>query len=227
MAELGLAIQQQGRANGSDSTIATAAGNRGGALVTSDPRAMYDQWLRAGKVFTAHGPDALTVITIPQNAAYDLTKPSFHLGVPSSKVFVLIRLKIANLAVWTTADGVTVGSSDTSAYTSGGVAANVRNAAAVSSLDSALGTSVATNVFEAGSSLLAPALTNVRYFDTVYYPTGNLAAVYEYNILKGDPMFMVHGPGSILAWIKLAAASASCLFVAEWAELDKSELVNN
>lgn len=227
MAELGLSIQQQGRANGADSTIATAAGNRGGALVTSDPRAMYDQWLRAGKIFEG-GAAPATTVTVAQNASFDLTSPSLHIGVPSAKVFVPIQISIQNVAVWTTADGVITGTTDTSGYTSGGVAMTMagRNLASVSSLDSALGVTSATSLFLAGSTLVAPALTNPRILKQQYFNTGGLFAQYEFNILKGDLFTMVHGAGSILTWVKLAAASATCLIYAVWAELDKSELVN-
>lgn len=221
-------VQQQGRANGADGVNATAAMNRGGAIHTSDPRALYDQWLRAGKIFEG-GAAPATTVTVAQNASFDLTSPSLHIGVPSSKVFVPIKVSIQNVAVWTTADGVVLYTSDTSGYTSGGVAMTMagRNMAAVSSLDSALGVTAASNLFLAGSTLVAPALTNPRIVDQKYFVTGGLNTMYEYNILKGDPMVMVHGPGSFLAAVKLAAASATCLIYAVWAELDKSELVNS
>lgn len=227
MTDFAGAVQQQGAGNGADGTSRTVAVNRMGAVVTSNPQAMYDQWLRAGKVFEG-GAAPATTVTVPQAAAFDLTAPSLHIGVPSSKVFVPIKISIQNVAVWTTADGVIVYTSDTSGYTSGGVAMTMagRNMAAVSSADSALGTTAATNLYLAGSSLVAPALTNPRIVDQKYFNTGGLFAQYEYNILKGDPMIMVHGVGSILATVKLAAAGATCLIHAIWAELDKSELVN-
>lgn len=228
MAEMGVSVQQQGRsALNSDGTTVTAAALRGGEIVTSSVDALYSQWLRAGQVFEAHFATEGGTATIEQNAAMDLTEPFFRLTVPSSKIFVPIRVKVSNQAVWTTADAIVLLTSDTDTYSSGGAAPDVRNLAAVSSLDSALGSTAMTSIYDGDSVLTEAALTNPRTIDVKHFLTGGLFIDYEYNILKGDPMVMVHGPSSFLAACKLAAAGAEVLYSVVWAELDKSALVNS
>lgn len=222
---MGLSIQQQGRANGADATTQTAAGNRGGALVISSPNAMYDQWLRAGKVFEAHFATEGGSSTIEANATYDATEPWFRLTVPSSKIFVPIKVKVTPTTVWVTTDMIVLSSSDTDTYNTGGAAPDVRNLAAVSSADSELGTTAMTSVFDGDSVLTENAMTDQRIIDITVFRTGGLFIPYEYNILKGDPMVMIHGTASFVCNAMLAGA-LEVHYSIVWAELDKSELVN-
>lgn|SRR3990167_6877035 len=226
MAEFGGAVQQQGAGNGADGTTRTVAVNRMGGLVVTHPAALYDQWLRAGKVFEAHFATEGGSSTIEANATVDLTEPFFRLTVPSSKIVVPITARVWVSTVFTTADAFFMTTSDTDTYTSGGAAPDVRNMATVSSLDSALGTTACTSIFDGDSVLTEAALTNPRMFGAKYWVTGDLFSGYEWSILKGDPMIMIHGTSSWQAQAILTGAK-ECLYSFVWAELDKSELVNS
>ena len=224
MAQIGINVQQQGYSLAADASTRTVAGNRSGALVTSSPQAMYDQWLRSGKVFEAHFATEGGSSTIEANATYDPTEPWFRLTVPSSKVMVPIKVKVTPTTVWVTTDMIVLSASDTNTYNTGGAAPDVRNLAAVSSLDSALGTTAMTSVFDGDSALTENAMTNERIIDITVFRTGGLFLPYEYNILKGDPMVMVRG--SFVANAMLAGA-LEVHYSVVWAELDKNELVNS
>lgn len=226
MANVDLVVQQQSDTVSPDGSTFPLRGNRSGALVTSSPQAMYDQWLRAGKVYEAHFATEGGTATIEQNAAMDLTEPFFRLTVPSNIIFVPIRVLVSNQAVWTTADAIVLVTSDTNTYNTGGALPDVRNMASVSSLDSSLGATQCTSIYDGDTVLTENALTNPRQIAVKHFVTGGLFVDFEYNILKGDPMVMVHGVSSFLAACKLGAAGAEVLYSVVWAELDKNELVN-
>lgn len=226
MAELGGAVQQQGYSLAADGTVRTGAMNRSGALVTTSPAAMYDQWLRSGKVFEAHFGTITGTSTVEANATVDATEPFFRLTIPSSKVMVPIRVLVIPTVVWATTDFIMIVSSDTDTYNTGGAAATVRNLAAVSSLDSALGTTAMTSVYDGDSVLTENALTNPRLIHVRDFRTGDLGGPFEYNILKGDPMAMIHGTSSFVMFMQ-AAGALEVHYSVVWAELDKNELVNS
>ena len=226
MAEIGIAVQQQGYGLALDSGTRTVAGNRSGALVTSSPQSMYDQWLRAGKVFEAHFATEGGTATIEANAALDLTEPFFRMTCPSSKILVPIRVLVSPTAVWVTADAGFIYTADTDTYNTGGAAPDVRNMAAVSSADSALGTTAMTSVFDGDSVLTENALTNPRVIHATTFRTGGLFIPFEWNILKGDPMVMLHGTSSFAVAFQ-ANGALECQYSVIWAELDKNELVNS
>ena len=226
MAEIALSTKQQGDGNGSDGTTRTAAGTRMGELYTAHPASLYDRWLRGGKVFEAHFATEGGSATVEANATLDLTEPFFRFTVPSSKVCVPIKVKVTPTVVWVTADGVIIYTSDTDTYTTGGAAPDVRNMASVNSSDSALGTSAVTSIFDGDSVLTEAALTNPRVIDITWFRTGGLFIPYEYNILKGDPMVMIHGTSSFCVAAQ-ATGALEVHYSIIWAELDKSELVNS
>ena len=227
MTEMAGFVQQQGASNGADGSSRTLAANRMGALVTSSPQAMYDQWLRAGKVFEGHFATEGGLSTIENNTAIDLTEPFIILSAPSSKILVPIKIKVSPAVVWETGDEYILYTSDTEAYSAGGNAMDKVNLAAVSSLDSALGTSALAQAWDGETPLTAAALTNPRIIDAGHFLTGGLHLPYEYNILKGDPMVMLHGAGSIMLMIARTTTTVDTLYSVVWAELDKSELVNS
>lgn len=226
MAELGGAVQQQGYSLAAEGTTRTGAMNRSGALVVSTPQAMYDQWLRAGKVFEAHFATEGGTATIESNASIDLTEPFFRMTVPSSKILVPIRVFVTTSAVWVTADGILMGTSEGDTYNTGGAAPDVRNLGVVSGSDSALGTTACTNIFDGDSVLTENALVNPRILHGQFFRTGGLFVPFEYNILKGDPMAMIHGSSSFWIAAQLTGALEAWYSVV-WAELDKNELVNS
>ena len=225
MTDIRAFVQQQGRANGADGAYAATMQNRGGQLEINSIEGMYSSWLRAGKVFEAHFATEGGSSTIEANATYDATEPWFRLTVPSSKIMVPVKVKVTPTTVWVTTDMIVLSASDTDTYTSGGAAPDVRNLAAVSSLDSELGTSAMTSVFDGDSALTEAAMTDQRIIDITVFRTGGLFLPYEYNILKGDPMVMIHGTSSFVANAMLAGA-LEVHYSVVWAELDKSELVN-
>lgn len=223
MSEMGGSVQQQSRSVGSDGRTQNVTINRGGDLTIAQ---QYDRWLREGRVFEAHFATPSGTATIEINTTYDLTEPFFRFTVPSSIVVVPIRVLVTPTTVWVTTDGITIGTSDTDTYTSGGAAPVVKNMAAVSSLDSALKTSSVTNIYDGDSVLTEAALTNPRILDAKVFRTGGLFVPYEYNILKGDPATMIHGPSSFWCNAMLAGAF-EVQYSVMWAELDKAELVNS
>lgn len=227
MTELGGAIQQQTYTVASDGTTRTVAMNRSGGLVVSSPQAMYDQWLRAGKVFEAHFATEGGTATVENNTAVDLTEPFFRATVPSSKICVPIMIKVQPAVVWETGDEVIAFTSDTDTYNAGGAAPDIRNMAAVSSVDSSLGSSALTNVFDGDSVLTEDALTNPRIFDSWVALTGGLHVPYEYNILKGNPPIFIHGESSWGIAIARTTTTVEVYYNVIWAELDKNELVNS
>ena len=225
MTDIRAFVQQQGRANGADAAYAATMQNRGGQLEINSIEGMYSAWLRAGKVFEAHFATEGGTSTIEANATYDATEPWFRMTCPSSKILVPVKVKVTPTTVWATTDMIVLSVSDTDTYTSGGAAPDVRNLAAVSSLDSELGTTAMTSVFDGDSALTEAAMTDQRIIDITVFRTGGLFLPYEYNILKGDPMVMIHGTASFVANAMLAGAFEANYSVV-WAELDKSELVN-
>ena len=220
-------VQQQGRANGSDGVYGAAYRNRGGQLEVNTVHGMYDSWLRAGKVFEGHFATEGGTATIENNTAIDLTEPFILLSAPSSKVLVPIKIKVAPAVVWETGDEYILYTSDTEAYSSGGAAMDKVNFAAVSGADSSLGTSALAQAWDGDSALTAAALTNPRIIDFGHFLTGGLHLPYEYNILKGDPIVMLHGAGSVMLMIARTTTTVECAYSVVWAELDKSELVNS
>lgn len=229
MADLDLIIQQQNGGTTADGSSGKAQGLRDGSLITADPASLYQKWLRAGKVFEAHFATETGTATIEANAAYDLTEPFFRLCVPSSKLFVPIQVKITPTTVWVTTDGITLMASADAAdvvVNAGGAAPDVRNLAVVNANESSLGDTAMTSIKDGDSVITEDALTSVRIIDNIVYRTGGLFEPYEYNILKGDPMAIIHGPGRFLVQAMLAGA-LECQYTIKWAELDKSELVNS
>ena len=221
-------VKQQGYDTTPDASTRTIAMNRSGGVVTTDPAAMYDQWLRGGKVFSAHFATEGGTSTIEANATVDLTEPLFRLTVPSSKIVVPIYVNISTVAVKVTGDAIFMTTSEGDTYTSGGAAPQVNNLTVLAAADSAINsaTSSCTNVFDGDSALTEAALVNPRQFGSKFFKTGGLFADYEYNILKGDPMVMIHGLSSWQIQGILTGA-LECLYEIVWAELDKSELVNS
>ena len=220
-------VKQQNYSNHVDGAFAAINANRDGALVVNSAQGLYDRWLRAGQVFEAHFGTVLGTATIEANATYDVTEPFFRMTCPSSKILVPIQVKITPTVVWVTTDSVTLMSSGTGTYSAGGAAPLVRNRAAVSSLDSELGATSMTDIYDGDAALTEGTLVApIRVIDTKVYRTGGLFESYEYNILKGDPWTMIHGPSSFMVQV-MAAGALEVHYDVVWAELDKSALVNS
>lgn len=220
---------QQTNSNGADTNFRTVWGTRSGLIGVNTAQGLVDQWTRAGKVFSAEftiTQAATLTATIEANATVDLTEPFFRLTIPTGYVFVPIALRVESTTVWVTADYIGQFYSDTNTYNAGGVAATVRNLAHPASTVSGLASSVATSVYDGDSVLTESALTNPVLFGSKTFVTGGLATMYEYNILKGDPIHYLRGVGS---WGAFAQANAAheVLYQAVWAELNKNEIFND
>lgn len=220
-------VQQQSRSVASDGGNTSVHVNRGGAMEVNAINALYDRWVRAGQVFEAHFATEGGTATIENNTAIDLTEPFFRLTVPASKAIIPIQFKMIGAVVWETADSVVMYAADTDTYTSGGAAADVKSLFIDNTDTGTPLSSAATNVRDGDSALTEATLTNPRIIDVHTFLTGGLFIPYEYNILKGDPWFYLHGAA---AWCVAAARTTTTievLYTAKWAEIDKNELVNS
>jgi len=226
--EIGINVQQQGYSVSADGgPTRTLQGTRSGALFTAE---LYDQWLRAGKVFSVGGGDAPVITsTVENNTAIDLTEPFLLHDVPSSKVVVPIMVKVSPAVVWETGDEIVLYASDAVGFSAGGdtLAATIRNLAVPGSGDSELAATATTAIYDGDAALTMAAVSEVRVIDAVHRLTGDLFSPYEYNILKGDPMVMLHGPSSLALMIARTTTTVEVLYTYIWAELDKNELVNS
>ncbi len=227
MAENGLRVQQQSDSISVDGTgVVTQRGDREGAAFDGSIESKYRQWLVAGKVFSAQFATPGGTATAEANTDEDLTEPFFRMTVPSSKVLVPIRVLLQSTVVWVTAYGMFLYAVDTDTYTTGGAAPLVTNQAMPGSGDSALGTTAMTNVFDGDSVLTEAAQTNPLFIHYDGKLTGDVHTPLEYNILKGDPMTMIHGESSFNVVLELAGA-LELHYIVTWAELDKNALVNS
>lgn len=223
MATVDLDVQQQGYEVGADGQSKELVGTRAGELYIASPQSLYDHWLRSGKVFETHVTDA-GLSTIEANAAFDYTEPFFRFSVPSGKVVVPIKFKVSPATVWVTADAIALVAGDTNTVGSGGTAATARNMAVNTGTGTNLGASAVTSLLHGESVLTETAPTNPRFIDIHTFRTGGLFEPYEYNILKGDPMTMIEGPGAFLAYLMGSAIDVQIHAI--WAELDNNELSN-
>ena len=227
MTDIRAYVKQQSRAVASDGSWQDAAQFREGGLVTGDITSMYQHWLREGRVFEAHFATEAGFATLENNTAVDLTEPFWRCTVPAANVMVPIRLKVSAAVVWETGDEYVLYTSDTDTYSAGGAASDVRNLAIVSSTDSALRTSVLTNVLDGDTALTESAVTNPRILDAGHFLTGGLYLPYEYNVFKGDPTVYIHGASSLCLMIARTTTTVECFYSMVWAELDKASLVNS
>lgn len=228
MAELGLNIQQQGYSVSSDGgAVRSAQGTRSGGLYVAE---LYDQWLRAGRVYGVGGSDTqVGTSTLENNTGIDLTEPFFMIDVPSSITLVPIRFKAQKDAVWETGDEIVVYASDATGVSAGGddLSATIQSFAVPGSSDSDIRSTSITDIYDGDAALTMAAVSNVRVIDVTNRLTGDLYSPYEYNILKGDPMIMIHGPAAFAVMMANTTTTAEVLYTCQWAELDKNELVNS
>lgn len=226
MVEASVNIQQQGASIANDNTTVTFAGDREGALATGSIFSKYYQWLVAGQVFEAHFATEGGLATMERNDTVDLTEPFHRCTIPSSIVMVPIQFVIAPSTVQVTAGHVFMTTSDTDTFTSGGVAPDINNFAAVSSADTALGATALTSHLNGDTVLTETALTNPRQFGLKTWVTGDLFSGYEYNILKGDPITYIHGPASFQVQAITITDAEEVYYSFIWAELSNNTLVN-
>ncbi len=226
MTEIAIDVQQQSDGITADDRTRTVSGDREGALFGGTNEEKVRQWLLAGKVFEAHATGADLQAEAEIGVKLNFPEPYWRASVPSSIIVVPIKVKIEAVVIWVTAAEIAVWTSDTDTFNTGGAASDVTNLAAVSSLDSALGNTVCTNIKDGQGGLTEDALTNKRILDMKVISTGDLAAAYEYNILKGDILTYLHGPAAWGVVVAPGSGAIECMYSIVWAELDKNALVN-
>ena len=225
MTTVGGFVRQVGRELFKDRNSAQLAQNRDASLITGDITSLYNTWLRAGKVWEAHFATEGGTATVENNTAIDLTEPFFRAAVKAGKVVVPISVYISSAVVWETADEWVVGAYDTDAAASGGAAPDVRNLAvatgstAVGDNDNGVDTPL-----DGDSAITEGTATNFRVLKNGHHLTGGLYIPIEYNILKGDEMAMVEGPGVFGVWLARTTGTVEVLYSVKWAALDADEL---
>lgn len=229
MTEMAVNVQQQGYSVSADGGAArTLQGTRSGALYIGDPHSLYQQWLRAGKIWSIGPSDgAALTSTIENNTAVDLTEPCLLMDITSAKVLVPIKVKISPAVVWETGDEVVVYASNAVGLNTGGDTITPQNLAIPGSGDSDLDSIAGLTVVDGDAAITMEAVSSLRVVDAQHFLTGGLHLPYEYNVLKGDPMTMIHGPASFAAMVARTTSTAEAFIHAIVAILDKSELVNS
>lgn len=226
MTTVGGFVQQVGRSLFRDGDPAQLAQYRDGSLATGDITALYNTWLRAGKVWAAHFATETGAATVENNTAIDLAEPFFRMAAKDGKIIVPISVKIAAAVIWETGDEVVVIASDTDAEASGGALPDIRNLAVHNGSQIAIGDgdNGVNNPLDGDSPITEGTITNARVLDNHHFVTGGLYIPYEYNALKGDGWCMIEGPGTFLLYVARTTTTVEVFYSVKWAVLDSGEL---
>ena len=200
--------------------------NREYAVQVNSREALVDMWTRDGRVFIANNP----VIGQPETmsgagTAIVLTDPSLRFTVPAGLVVCPIMVQIDCTRVITKDDLFAVVATGSDSFTSGGdtVLMTAKNAY-VEPNSVALRASSVTKLHYSDTAIVEAALVNPRLLKRLKHEgvTGEVDAPWlpEYNILKGDQMVYIKGPGSFLVWETQETTAAEAEFTMMWAELD-------
>ena len=194
-----------------------------GALSVNTLDALYERWVADGRVFQSGVPAIATPETMGANGtAITATAPALRFTVPSGLTVVPISASIAGIAVTVKRNTYAVMTSDTDTFTSGGEAMQpARNMLQES--NAAYRTTAVTNLLHSDTALVEGTLTRPRLLKVQYDNPVNLHSNFEYNILKGDPMTVITGPGSFLVFAVQETTAMEALFALTWAELDTAE----
>src|SRR3990172_2269786 len=180
--------------------------------------ALVNQWMSAGRVFHSGTPAAATPETMSAaGTAITLTAPSIRYTVPSGALVVPIHAQVSGTRVITKDDLFGVIVSETDTFTSGGEACKAARNAVVEGDASQLRSTAVTNLLHSDTAIVEAALVNYRVLKVIKHEgvAGEVDAPWEpeYNILKGDPMVYIEGPGSFLVFAIQQTTAAE----AEWA----------
>lgn len=223
MTELGGYVKQRGYEIFGDGASHTARMTRSGDMQVNTIHALYDSWLRAGKVFQGGFGTFAGLATVEINAAIDLTEPFIHLTVPVSKVIVPIQVQITYDTAPAALDAMLVGWAEGNTNTAGGAAGLVKP---LMGLAADAPVSSACTLLDGDSVLTEDTLVNPRLLSQkMITAAGSDVNVLEYNVLKGDPWTYIQGVASFLVWVK-AAGAEEVYYHLTWAELDRGEIVN-
>lgn len=212
-----------------DGTYRSVWGSRGGDLSTNDINSRYIRWLTDGRIWVVASGGATPTFgglsTIEANATIDLTEPFFRFTVPASIVCVPIAFNLNYDTAPAALDKVQMYTSDTDTYSAGGVAMTASNLYINNAGTENFQTSALTKIYDGDSVLTESALTNPRMlWEKLVVATGS-EPNFEYNVLKGDPVFAVRGLASVCFAMK-AAGAEEVDFRFIWAEVNKDEFSN-
>ena len=209
----------------SENTIAGIRMTRDGSLYINSREALVDAWTRDGRVFITNNPVIGQPETMSANGtAITLTAPSIRFTVPSGMMVVPIHVAVSNLRVITLDDLFAVIATGSDSYTSGGDAVLMTAKNAVIQPNSgAMRSSGVTNLHYSDTAIVEAALVNPRLLKRIKHEgvAGEVDAPWEpeYNILKGDPMVYIEGPGSFLVFAIQQTTAAEAEWSMSWAEL--------
>jgi len=221
-------IDQFDDALGADAQWEAIRQNRDHALQVNSREGLVDKWTRDGRVFIANNP----VIGQPETmsaagTSITLTAPSIRFTIPSGMIVVPIHVAASNTRVITTDDLFAVIATGSDSYTSGGdaVLMTAKNAF-IQPASAALRPSGVTNLHYSDTALVEAALVNPRLLKRIKHEgvVGEVDAPWEpeYNILKGDPMVYIQGPGSFLVFVIRETTAAEAEWSMSWAELQSN-----
>lgn len=209
----------------SENSIGGLRMNREGILNVATREGLVDAWTRDGRVFITNNP----VIGQPETmsaagTAITLTAPSIRFTVPSGIMVCPIHVKVSNLRVITKDDLFAVIATGSDSYTSGGDAVLMTAKNAVIQPNSAqMRSSGVTNLHYSDTAIVEGTLVNPRLLYRAKHEgvVGEVDAPWEpeYNILKGDPMVYIEGPGSFLVFAIQETTAAEAEWSMSWAEL--------
>ena len=135
-----------------------------------------------------------------------------------------IHVKVSNLRVITKDDLFAVIATGSDSFTSGGdaVLMTAKNAY-IQPNSAAMRSSAVTNLHYSDTAIVEAALVNPRLLYRAKHEgvVGEVDAPWEpeYNILKGDPMVYIQGPGSFLVFAIQETTAAEAEWSMSWAEL--------
>ena len=223
--------QQQDYGISPDDGYIAQKGTRSGAAFTAD---LIRQWELSGQVFQTHNPTIGTAITFSAAAAggHVLTAPSIRMTVPTSKIVVPLRLVVTFSAMAGTPNEMALVVSETDTYTSGGTSVTLTAYNKVVDGSNDLNTTAVTNLRSgSGSALVEAALVDPRVIDIQYFARADAVsepkAEWRWSAERDGGFTYVHGAASILIYISAVTTASAGEFIFEWAEIDKSEVVNS
>ena len=225
MSDLRLFTDQYAAGPAQDGTWASGFATREHAHYINSREGLVDAWTRDGRVFIANNP----VIGQPETmsaagTAITLTAPSIRFTVPAGIMVCPIHVAVSNLRVITKDDLFAVIATGSDSFTSGGDAVLMTAKNALIQPNSAsLRSSGVTNLHYSDTAIVEAALVNPRLLKRVKHEgvVGEVDAPWEpqYNILAGDPMVYIEGPGSFLVFVIQETTAAEAEWSMSWAEL--------
>ena len=225
MTDLRVFTDQYGAGVAQDGAWAAPFATREHNMYVNSREGLVDAWTRDGRVFIANNP----VIGQPETmsaagTAITLTAPSIRFTVPAGIMVCPIHVAVSNLRVITKDDLFAVIATGSDSFTSGGDAVLMTAKNAVIQPNSAsLRSSGVTNLHYSDTAIVEAALVNPRLLKRVKHEgvVGEVDAPWEpqYNILAGDPMVYIEGPGSFLVFVIQETTAAEAEWSMSWAEL--------